>query len=126
RDVYDMVFHLCNNRYNQSMRIAFQHLEKYPGDYFFNLFAGHNARAQFRPRLAVSVLDQIREPLPNNEWGIWHYYKVWNYTESLAMLGLYKEALNYLQSIPPDKYSLAVPHLVIRVLVSLGKTSQEL
>ena len=126
KDVYDMMYNLCNHHYKESLRIALQNLEKYPGDYFFNLFAGHNAKSQFMPRLAITVLDQIKEPLPNNEWGMWHYYKVWNYTESLAMLGLYQDAMNYLQSIPLKNYSLAIPHLLIHVQVRLGKTSREL
>lgn len=126
KDVYDMMYNLINHHYKESLRIALQNLEKYPGDYFFNLFAGHGARAQFMARLAIKVLDQVKEPLPNNEWGIWHYYKVWNYSESLAMLGQNQDALDYLQSIPLDKYSLAIPHLIIRVQVSLGKTSREL
>lgn len=125
KDVYDMMYNLINHHYKESLQIALKNLEKYPGDYFFNLFAGHGARAQFMPLLAIKVLDQIKEPLPNNEWGMWHYYKVWNYTESLAMLGQNQDALDYLQSIPLDKYSLAIPHLIIRVQVSLGKTSRE-
>ncbi len=126
KDVYDMMYNLCNLHYKESLRIALQNLEKYPGDYFFNLFAGHNAKSQFMPRLAIQVLDQIKDPLPNNEWGMWHYYKVWNYTESLAMLGRYQDAMDYLQSIPLNNYSLAIPHLLIHVQVRLGKTSQEL
>lgn len=126
RDVYEMMYSLLNHQYKESLRIGLQNLEKYPGDYFFNLFAGHNAKALFMPRLAIRVLDQIKEPLPNNEWGMWHYYKVWNYTESLTMLGRYQDALGYLQSIPLNQYSLAIPHLLIHVEVRLGKTRQEL
>ncbi len=126
KDVYDMMYNLINHHYEESLRIALQNLEKYPGDYYFNLFAGHNAKSQFMPRLAIKVLDQIKEPLPNNEWGMWHYYKVWNYTESLTMLGLYQDALDYLQSITLKNYSLAIPHLLIHVQIKLGKTSREL
>jgi len=126
RDVYEMLYHLLNHQYKESLRIALQNLDKYPGDYFFNLFAGHNAKSQFMPRLTLKVLDQIKDPFPNNEWGMWHYYKVWNYTESLAMLGQYQEALDYLQSIPLKNYSLAIPQLFIQVQVRLGKTSREL
>lgn len=126
KDVYDMMFNLINHQYKKSLQIALQNLEKYPGDYFFNLFAAHNAKSQFMPRLAIKVLDQIKEPLANNEWGMWHYYKVWNYAESLAMLGLYQDELDYLQSIPLKNYSLAIPHLLIQVQVRLGKTRREI
>ncbi|HJS53168.1 MAG TPA: helix-turn-helix domain-containing protein [Chitinophagaceae bacterium] len=125
KNVYDQMCHLWNHDYKESLRLTLQYLEDYPGDYFFNLFAGHNAKSLFMPRLAIKVLDQIREPLPNNEGGVWHYYKVWNYTESLIMLGQYQDATDYLQSIPLEHYSLAVPHLLINVNVRLGKTSEE-
>ena len=125
KDVFNYTFHLLNYRYKESLRMALQKLKEYPGDYFFNLFAGHNARAQFLPRLAIKVLDQIKDPLPNNEGGIWHYYKVWNYAESLIMLGKYQDAMDYLQSIPLEQYNLAIPHLLINVFVKLGKSSQE-
>lgn len=124
KDVYDFMYHLCNHNYKESLRIALQNLEEYPGDYFFNLFAGHNTKSLFMPRLAIKVLRQIHEPLSNNEGGVWHYYKVWNYTESLIMLGQYQSAIDYLQSIPLDNYNLAVPHLLINAQVRLGKTSE--
>lgn len=125
KDVHDYMYRLWNHNYKESLRLALQNLEEYPGDYFFNLFAGHNAKSLFKPRLAIKVLDQIKEPLPNNEWGMWQYYKVWNYTESLIMLGRYQEAMDYLLSIPLKHYSLAVPHLLINVNVRLGKTGEE-
>ncbi|HET6769429.1 MAG TPA: helix-turn-helix domain-containing protein [Chitinophagaceae bacterium] len=125
KDVHDYMYRLWNHNYKESLRIALQNLEEYPGDYFFNLFAGHNAKSLFKPRIAIKVLDQIKEPLPNNEWGMWQYYKVWNYTESLIMLGRYQEAMDYLLSIPLKHYSLAVPHLLINVNVRLGKTGEE-
>ncbi|MDX2048337.1 MAG: AraC family transcriptional regulator [Chitinophagaceae bacterium] len=125
KDVHDYWYQLLNHNYKESLRLVFQNLEKYPGDYFFNLFAGHNAKSLFMPRLAIKVLNQIRDPLPNNEGGIWHYYKVWNYTESLIMLAQYQQAMDYLQSVPLEHYNLAIPHLLINVFVKLGKTSQE-
>ncbi|HEX6849512.1 MAG TPA: helix-turn-helix domain-containing protein [Chitinophagaceae bacterium] len=125
KDVYKLVYHIFNHNYKESLRIALQKLDEYPNDYFFNLFAGHNAKSLFKPHVAIQVLDQIQEPLPNNEGGIWHYYKVWNYTESLMMLGQYARALDYLHSIPLENYSLAIPHLLINVQARLGKTSQE-
>ena len=126
KKVYDMMNQLWNHNYKEAFRIALQNLEEYPGDYFFNLFAGHNAKSLFMPRLAIKILDQIKEPLPNNEWGVWHYYKVWNYAESLIRLGQYQDALNYLYSIPLENYSLAIPHLLINVQVRLGKTNEEI
>lgn len=125
KDVYDFMYHLWNGNYKESFQLVFQDIEKYPGDYFFNLFAGYNAKSQFFPRLALKVLDQIKDPLPNNEGGIWHYYKVWNYSESLLMLGQYQDAINYLQSIPLEHYNLAIPHLLISALVKLGKPGTE-
>lgn len=126
KNVHDMIYHLCNNGYTASLNIALKNLEEYPGDYFFNLFAGHNAKSLFMPQLAIRVLNQVHEPLPNNEGGVWHYYKVWNYTESLLMLGRYQEALGYLQSIPLENYNLAVPHLLINTQVGLGKKKEEI
>jgi AraC-like DNA-binding protein/TolB-like protein len=126
KNVYDQMFHLWNHNYKASLKIALQSLEEYPGDYFFNLFAGHNAKSLFMPGLAIKVLSQVHEPLPNNEGGMWHYYKVWNYTESLIMLGRHQEAIDYLQSIPLKNYNLAVPHLLINVQVKLGKSREEI
>jgi len=125
RDVYDYMFHLWNHHYKESLQMALQKLEEYPGDYFFNLFAAHDAKSLFKPRLAIKVLDEVKEPLLNNEWGMWHYYNVWNRTESLIMLGQYQEAMDYLLSIPLERYGLNIPHLLINVQVRLGKTSQE-
>ncbi len=125
KDVYTFVFNLWNHNYKEALQIALQKLEEYPRDYFFNIFAAHGAKSQFRPQLAIKVLDQIEEPLPNNEGRIWHYYKVWNYTESLIMLGKYEDALAYLLSIPLESYGLNVPLLLINVHVKLGKTKQE-
>ena len=126
KDVYNLMYQLCNHDFKESLRLALQNLGEYPGDYFFNLFAGHNAKSLFKPRLAIKILDQVKEPLLNNEWGMWQYYKVWNYTESLIMLGRYQEAKDYLLSIPLNHYSLAVPHLLINVNVRLGKTGEEI
>lgn len=126
KDLYNYWFLLLNHRYKEALQLVVQNLEKYPGDYFFNLFAGHNTRAQFLPHEAINILDQIKDPLPNNEGGMWHYYKVWNYSESLIMLGQYQRAIEYLESIPFEQYNLAIPHLLINANVKLGKSSLEI
>ena len=126
KKVYDLVYNLWNHNYKASLRTALQSLDEYPGDYFFNLFAGHNAKSLFMPELAIKVLNQIQEPLPNNEGGIWHYYKVWNYAESLIRLYKYREAEEYLQSIAKENYSLAVPKLLINAQIGLGKAREEI
>lgn len=125
KSVYDQTYHLYNHNYKESLRIILQSLNEYPQDYFFNTFAGHHAKSMFRPRLALEVLDRLHDPLSSDVGRVWHYYKVWNYAESLIMLGKYQHAMSYLLSIPLENYSPAVPKLLINLQVRLGKTKDE-
>ncbi|HLG39614.1 MAG TPA: hypothetical protein VI461_08090, partial [Chitinophagaceae bacterium] len=124
KSVYDQTYYLCNHNYKESLRIILQSLDEYPQDYFFNMFAGHHAKSMFRPRLALELLNRLHNPLNSDMGMVWHYYKVWNYAESLIMLGKYQNAAAYLLSIPLENYNPAVPKLLINVQVGLGKKDQ--
>ncbi len=124
--VYDQSDNLYNNNFKESFRITLQSLDEYPQDYYFNMFAGHHAKSMFKPWLALKLLDRLHDPL-NSEMGmVWHYYKVWNYVESLVMLGKYHDAERYLLSIPLENFSPAIPKLLINLHVRLGKTQKEI
>lgn len=123
--VYDHSYHLFNQNYKESLTILLRSLDEYPQDYFFNMFAGHHAKSMFQPRLALKLLNQLHDPLNSDMGIVWHYYKVWNYAESLIMLGEYQEAVDYLESISIENYSPAIPKLLINTHVRLGKSKTE-
>ncbi len=126
RNVCEEVYHLLTRDYQGSLRIALKMLREYPQDYYFNLIAGHRAKSQFMPHLAIEVLSQLQEPLQKDVGLVWHYYKIWNFTESLMMLGTYSEAIEYLDSIPADYRTRNVPTLYINASVRSGKTQLEI
>ena len=110
----------------ESLRISLKMLENYPQDYYFNLLAGHRAKAQFMPRLSIEVLSKLKDPLQKDVGLVWHYYKIWNVTGSLMMLGKYEEVIEYLNSIPADYHNQAIPKMYIAAYVPLGKTEKEI
>ena len=126
RKVYLETYHLFHRDYQEALRVDLQTLDEYPQDYFFNMWAGHQAKCQFFPTLALQVLSQMKDPLLGDFGLVWHYYKVRNYSESLMMLGRYEEARVYLESIPAEFYNWAIPDLLINVYVNLGKSREEI
>ena len=119
-------YHLFSRNYQESLRIALNVLKEYPQDYYFNMIAGHRAMSQFMPDLSITVLSQLKDPLEKDFGLVWHYYKVWNFTESLMMLGKYNKAIEYLNSIPADFHSQAVPKLYMTAYVQMGRTQIEI
>lgn len=127
KKVCEETFQLFSNRnYMESLRISLKMLENYPQDYYFNLLAGHRAKAQFMPGLAIEVLSKLQDPLQKDVGLVWYYYKIWNVTGSLMMLGKYEKAIEYLDSIPPDYYNHAIPTIYIAAYVPAGKTPTEI
>jgi AraC-like DNA-binding protein/TolB-like protein len=112
--------------YREALNIVLNALEEYPQDYYFNMEAAHLAKSQFLPELAISLLSQLQDPLKSDTGLLWHYFKVWNYTESMIMLGRYEEALAYLQSIPEEFHNSAIPALFIFAEVKVGKSREEI
>lgn len=123
--VYLELFHTYKRNYREALKVTLRILDEYPQDYYFNLEASHLAKSQFFPELAIQLLSQLHDPLGSDVGLVWHYFKVWNYTESLMMLGRYEEALAYLQSIPVEFHNPAIPGLFIFVHVKMGKTRNE-
>jgi AraC-like DNA-binding protein/TolB-like protein len=115
-----------NRNYMESLRISLKMLENYPQDYYFNLLAAHRAKAQFMPNLSLKVLSKLNDPLQKDVGLVWYYYKIWNVTESLMMLGKYEEAIEYLNSIPLDYHNHAMPTIYIAAYVQAGKTQTEI
>ena len=126
KNVCAEVYHALNRNYRESLRISLKMLENYPQDYYFNLIAGHRAKAQFMPHLAIEVLSKLKDPLQKDVGIVWHYYKVWNVTGSLLMLRNYNETIAYLVSIPPDYHSQAIPKIYLAAYVPAGKTQTEI
>ena len=126
KNVYAEVYQALNRNYRESLRISLKMLENYPQDYYFNLIAGHRAKSKFMPHLAIEVLSKLKDPLQKDVGMVWHYYKVWNVTGSLLMLRKYNETIAYLDSIPPDYHSQAIPKIYLAAYVPLGKTQREI
>lgn len=124
-NVYLEFKNLLDRNHKEALNICLRSLKEYPQDYYFNLIAGHRAKSMFQPTLAMRVLSQLHDPLNSKVGLVWHYFKVRNYVESLNMLGRYDESLAYLQSIPVDLQTQAVPTLLINVYVKLGKSRQD-
>lgn len=112
--------------HKKALEIALNNLQSYPQDYYFNMLAGYLAKAMLKPGLALKVLNQLKDPQRSDFGMIWHYFKVFNYTESLLMLGKTEEAVSYLKAIPDELYNLEIPRLLINALVSEGKSKDEI
>ncbi|HKZ39306.1 MAG TPA: helix-turn-helix domain-containing protein, partial [Chryseolinea sp.] len=126
KSVCSEVYYLLTRNYKESLNIILKVLKDYPQDYYFNLIAGHRAKSLFMPDLSIDVLSKLKDPLQKDVGMVWHYYKVWNFTESLTMLGKYTEAIEYLNSIPADYHNHAIPKLYMAAYVPLGKTQREI
>src|SRR5690606_8421837 len=122
RGVYGELDNTYKRDYPKALDVALRSLENYPQDYYFNLEAAHLAKSQYKPQLAIDILSRLHDPLSSDVGLVWHYFKVWNYTESLMMLGKYDEAFSYLASIPEQFNTPAVPGLMIFVYVRSGET----
>jgi AraC-like DNA-binding protein/TolB-like protein len=125
KNVYGELYHTHKRNYPEALEVTLSSLEDYPQDYYFNLEAAHLAKSQYKPQLAIDILSKLTDPLGSDEGLLWHYFKIWNYTESLVMLEKYDEALSYLSSIPGQFQTPAVPGLMIFVFIRLGKESWE-
>ncbi len=125
RNVYLELYYSYEQHYREALNVALRSLEDYPQDYYFNFEAAHLAKTQFMPHLALKILSELQDPLNSDVGLVWHYFKVWNYTESLVMIGRYEEALAYLQSIPVDFHNPAIPGLFLYVYAKLGKSKEE-
>ncbi len=112
--------------YREAFNIVLSALEEYPQDYYFNMEAAHLAKSLYMPEIAISLLSQLHDPLDSDAGLLWHYFKVWNYTESMIMLGSHEEALSYLKSIPEEFHNSAIPALFIFVEVKNGKSREEI
>ena len=69
----------------RSLRFSLKMLQDYPQDYYFNMIAGHRAKTQYMPDLAIEVLSKLKDPLSTDVGMVWHYYKIWNMTGSMIM-----------------------------------------
>jgi AraC-like DNA-binding protein/TolB-like protein len=125
RSVYLELYHTYKRNYREALEVTLRILDEYPLDYYFNIEAAHLAKTQFFPDLAIQLLSRLHDPLASDVGLLWHYYKVWVYTESLVMLGRYEEALAYLEAIPVEFYNPSIPILFIFVYVKMGKTRSE-
>jgi AraC-like DNA-binding protein/tetratricopeptide (TPR) repeat protein len=125
RSVYLELYHTYHRNYREALEVTLRILDEYPQDYYFNIETAHMAKTQFFPELAIQLLSQLHDPLASDVGLLWHYYKVWVYTESLVMLGRYDEALAYLESIPVEFQNPSIPMLFIFVYVKIGKTRSE-
>ncbi|MEX2568003.1 MAG: helix-turn-helix domain-containing protein [Cyclobacteriaceae bacterium] len=125
RRVYLELYYTYTRNYPEALKVSLRSLKDYPQDYYFNMEAAHTAKSQFYPYLAIDILSQIHDPLNSNVGLLWHYFKVWNYTESLNMLGRYEETLAYLESIPKQFYNPSLPGLFIKVYVKLDKSKED-
>jgi AraC-like DNA-binding protein/tetratricopeptide (TPR) repeat protein len=123
--VYLELYHTYNRNYREALEVTLRILDEYPQDYYFNMEAAHLAKSQFFPELAIQLLSQLHDPLGSDEGLLWHYFKVWNYTESLVMLDGHEEALTYLKSIPAEFHNPAIPVLFLSVHVQMGKSRSE-
>ncbi|MBL7696718.1 MAG: helix-turn-helix domain-containing protein [Chitinophagaceae bacterium] len=112
-------------QHKKALEMALQSLQSYPKDYYFNMLAGYLAKAMFKPRLSISVLNQLTEPGQSDFGMIWHYFKVFNYTESLLMLDRTGDAVAYLKNISDNHYNLEIPRLLINATVSSGGSKED-
>jgi AraC-like DNA-binding protein/tetratricopeptide (TPR) repeat protein/TolB-like protein len=125
KNVCDEVTHTWRRNYKESLRIAIKMLHDYPEDYYFNLIAGHRAKAQFMPQLSLDVLSKLKDPLEKDVGLVWYYYKIWNVTGSLMMQGKYNATIEYLNSIPEEFHNRAIPGIYIAAYVASGKSKEE-
>ncbi len=126
RNVCDEIYELYDRNYEGSLQIALHMLERYPQDCYFNMVAGHRAKSLFKPSLSLKVFSRLQDPFPDDFGKIWHYYKVWNTTESLLMLGKEEEAMEYLNSIPKNLDNPALPFLYIATYSKLGESPESI
>jgi AraC-like DNA-binding protein/TolB-like protein len=126
RTIGEEIYQLFQRNYEASLRIALDVLEEYPQDYYFNMVAGHRAKSLFRPALSLDIWSRLEDPFPDDFGKVWHYYKVWNVTESLLMLGKEEEAVNYLNSIPQNLHNPALPILYVAAYSRLGKSPESI
>lgn len=119
--------HAVHDRdYDLSLHIALRMLQDYPQDAYFNLIAGHRAKSLFMPDLALNVLSTLQEPIHEDLGHLWYYYKVWNWSESLMMLGRHKDVIQYLKEVPPELGSHALPRLFIAAAARTNKPQLEI
>lgn len=126
RTVCDEIHQLYLRKYQESLQISLNMLKKYPQDYYFNMLAGHRAKSLFKPSLSLEIFSRLEDPFPDDFGKIWHYYKVWNVTESFLMLREHEKALKYLNSIPEDLHNTALPYLYVVTYCRLNKSTEEL
>ncbi len=112
------------SRFDQALELSLNMLNAYPRDFYFNLFAGHEAKSLFMPQLAIRILSHIQDPVIKEAGLVWHYFKVRNYTEALMALGEYQQALDFLESIPSHLFNPAIPELMIYNHIRMGKGTE--
>ncbi len=125
RNVYLELYYTYERNYREALNVTLRSLEDYPQDYYFNIEAAHLAKTQFMPHLALKILSELQDPLHSDVGLVWHYFKVWNYTEALVMIGRYEEALTHLQAIPIEFHTPAIPGLFLYVYAKLEKPKEE-
>lgn len=121
--IWNLVF---KRDYNAAFDLGIQVVNDYPQDYYFNMMVGYLAKSRFQPELAIKALSQLQDPLKSDFGMVWHYFKVFNYFESLMMLHQFDTALNYLRTIPVDRYNLEIPKFFIYDFIKLGKTANDI
>jgi AraC-like DNA-binding protein/TolB-like protein len=117
---------IFQRQHQKALNIALSNLDRYPKDYYFNMLGGYLAKSLFMPSLSLRILDQLKDPLQSDFGKIWHYFKVYNYSESLIMLGRLEQVFSYLASIPDEHYNPEIPRLFIYAKVVAGKKRDDI
>ncbi len=120
RQVYMEVYYTYTRDYHQALSTTLDNLQENPYDYYLNMEAAHLAKSLFYPELALGILNELEDPLKDDFGTVWYYYKIWNYTESLAMMGEYDSVLKYMRNIPEKFHTPATPLIILRSMISLN------
>ncbi|MBK8506084.1 MAG: hypothetical protein IPL46_30135 [Saprospiraceae bacterium] len=124
KSIFDHLKLRFEHTYVEDLKLCLKMVNEYPQDYYFNTMAAHEAKSKFMPGFAIKILSQLQDPVESEVGLMWHYFKVRNYTESLMALKEYQKALDYLQSIPPHLFNLAIPEHLIYINIRLGKSKE--